>query len=138
MRGVVTINLGGQPRAISLNNNFILQLGIHLKCEPLNIHARIIDIAEQNPIRALKSIIYCGLCAYQERICNYEHGLTIVQVSEWVDDADQNEFQSIWDEFMEIMGIPKASEEQIEAYKERIKKNVIQTAKPQPTKRQKK
>jgi len=138
MRGITTVNIGGEPRAISLNNNFILLLGIHLKCEPLNIQTKVIDIAEANPLRALTSIIYCGLCAYQERIGNYEHGLTLQQVSEWVDEADQNEFQSVWDEFASIMGIPKASEEQIKAYEERIKKNLTQTNNQTKTPRQKK
>lgn len=130
MRGITTVNIGGEPRILSLNNNFVLLLGVQLKCEPLNIQAKTIELCESNPLRALTAIIYCGLCAYKERTGNYEHGLSYAQVSEWVDDADQNEFQSVWDEFAQIMGIPKASEEQIAAYEEQLKKNLIQTTKP--------
>lgn len=139
MRGITIVNIGGEIRTLSLKNNFLVLLGIQLGCDPLTIPARITEICEDNPFQAITLIIYCGLIANFDREANFAHLITIDKeqakltlkiVAGWMDDASDTEMESVWREFSEIIGIPKASEEQIAAYEERLKKNLPQTVKP--------
>lgn len=130
MTGITTINLGGEIRLLSFKNNFVFKLGIFLKVDPIEAPIKIEEICtQQSPMQAIVIIVYCAMCAYFEREGNYTHGLTIKQVAEWVDDADQNEFTAVWEMFTEIMGIPKASEEQIAEYEKTIKKKLVSYSK---------
>lgn len=136
MRGITTINLGGEERTLSLKNNFLVLLGKGLDCDPLKIHETLVDIIAENPIRGMVMIVYYGLCAYQERLGDYAHGLKLSQVAEWVDDAPEEELETVWNEFAAIMELPRASEDQIKAYEESLKKNLIQPiqqTEPTPT-----
>jgi len=134
MRGIVTVNIGGEIRTLSLKNNFLVLLAKHLNVDPLNTHDSIADMIELNPLRALTVITYCGLIANYERNGNYEHYykdkeiLTIPVLATWVDDADEAELESVWQQFREIMEIPQASEAQIKQYEENLKKNLIPTS----------
>jgi hypothetical protein len=124
MTGITTINLGGQQRTLSFKNNFILLLGVNLGVDPIDAPKKIEEYCVAGQVmRALTIITYCGIVASFERQYIFDHGITIAKVSEWCDDADQNEFTSVWDSFAEIMGIPKATEKQIKAYEDRLKKN---------------
>ena len=123
MTGITTINLGGQQRTLSFKNNFIWKLGTHLNVDPIDVAEKIQEIAiGQSAMQAITIIVYCGMVAFYERQGNYTHGLALQQVAEWVDDADQNEFTSVWRSFADVMGIPEASEKQIKEYQERLKK----------------
>lgn len=126
MTGITTIFLGGQQRTLSFKNNFILLLGINLNIDPIDVAQKIGEYCAKGQVmRALSVIAYCGICANYERQYNYEHGITIEQVAEWCDEADQKEFESVWRAFAEIMDIPQASEKQIAEYEKRLKKKVI-------------
>jgi hypothetical protein len=136
MNGITIVNIGGELRTLSFKNNFLTQLGITLKCDPLAVDEVLQEL--KTPMQMMATIIYCGLCAYQDRIGNYtreivfnevKQPITIALVSEWIDDADDQEFFSVWDEFRKIMAIPEASEKQIKEYEARIKKKLIPTAK---------
>lgn len=149
MRGITTIQLGGETRTLSLKNNFLVLMGAELKCDPLNIPKKVSEIGESNPIQIFCIMVYCGMIAYYDRVGNFAHShktevvtelrdgievpvtrnvkLTVEQVAEWIDDADDVEAQSVWGEFAEIMGYPKASEEKIAEYEEMLKKNSQQT-----------
>jgi len=126
MTGITTVNLGGQQRTLSFKNNFLWKLGTHLNVDPIDVAEKIQKIAiDQSAMQAIAIIVYCGMVAFYERQANYAHGLTMAQVAEWVDDADQNEFASVWRSFAEAMGIPEASEKQIQEYEARLKKKGI-------------
>lgn len=124
MTGVTVINLGGQTRTLSFKNNFILLLGINLGVDPIDSPKKIEEFCTAGEVmRALSVITYCGIVANFQRQYIFDHGITIQQVSEWCDDAPESEFVSVWDTFAQIMGIPKATEDQIKAYEARLKKN---------------
>lgn len=126
MTGIVSIHLGGQERHLSFKNNFLWKLGVYLNVDPIDVAEKIQEIAVQDgAMQAVTTIVYCGMVAFYERQANYTHGLTVAQVAEWVDDADQNEFTTVWRSFADIMGIPEASEKQIREYEERLKKKGI-------------
>jgi hypothetical protein len=130
MTGITTINLGGQTRTLSFKNNFILLLGVNMGVDPIDSPKKIEEYCIAGQVmRALTIITYCGIVADFERKFVFDHGITIGQVSEGCDDADQNEFTTVWDTFAEIMGIPKATEKQIKAYEDRLKKNYPKTRK---------
>ena len=130
MTGITTINLGGQQRTLSFKNNFILLLGVNLGVDPIDSPKKIEEFCVAGQVmRALTIITYCGIVANFERQFIFDHGITIAQVSEWCDDADQSEFNSVWDTFASIMGIPKATEDQIKQYEARLKKNYPKTVK---------
>lgn len=143
MRGITTVNIGGELRTLSFKNNFFVLLGLQLDCEPLKFQEKFIEIGIESPFRILSAVIFCGLKAYQERIGNFTYEitetkynvvekkiLTLALVTEWLDDANENEFDSVWNEFSEVTQLPKASEDQIAAYEEQLKKNLAQTAIP--------
>jgi hypothetical protein len=135
MTGLTTIILGGEPRTLSFKNNFLWKLGMHLDCDPINVADKIQEIAvNQSAMQAIVVIVYCGMVAFYERQGNYTHGLTIPQVAEWVDDADQNEFTTVWRSFADVMGIPEASEKQIKEYEDRLKKKGILPTRPKKSK----
>lgn len=117
--GLTTVNIGGEIRTLSFKNNFIFLLGKFLKVDPAEITKPIMDIAEQNEIRAMTIIVYVGLCAYQERQGNYQHGITLQQCAEWVDDADETESVTIWKAFFDILGVPKVIADRANAEKKK-------------------
>lgn len=135
MRGITTINIGGEIRTLSLKNNFLVLLGVQLGCDPLSIPAKVAELGTENPFQIITLVIYCGLIANMDREANFAHfykdkePLTLKQVAIWMDDASDAEMESVWGEFAEIMDYPKASEEQIAAYESNLKKNSIQPKK---------
>lgn len=135
MHGIATINLGGQQRTLSFKNNFILLLGITLDIDPSKVTDKISEYCKAGQVmRAVSAMTYCAIIANFERQYIFDHGITIQQVAEWCDDANQSEFTSVWNTFAEVMGIPKASEDQIKAYEESLKKNSKTTKKYQKVK----
>lgn len=126
MTGITTINLGGTTHVLSFKNNFVLLLGITMDIDPANAHEKIAEYcAAGQVIRALTIITYCAIVAHHERQYNYNHGITIQQVSEWCSDAPEDEFTSVWRAFADIMGVPEASEKQIAEYEAKLKKKAI-------------
>lgn len=116
MHGITIVELGGEKRTLAFNMHFFQFLCKQLKCEPHEVVLKIADIGEDIPLRAVTIVIYCALIGHLETEAIYIHDITLKQVSKWVGDANVNEFQSVWDTFSEIMEIPKASQEQIDAY----------------------
>lgn len=126
MTGITTINLGGQQRTLSFKNNFILLLGVTLDIDPINVAKKIGEYCQSGEVmRAITVITYCAIVAEYQRRFNYEHGITLEQVSIWCDEADQQEFESVWRAFADIMDIPQASEKQIDEYQAKLKKKGI-------------
>jgi len=126
---IVSVNIGGEIRQLSMKLNFMMKLGIELKVDPMKVGGEIEAICALNPLQALTIIIYCGLVAFQERKGNYNHGLTLAIVAEWVDDADYNEFSSVWEAFSDVMGIPRATAEQIKSKEKELKKKNLPRSK---------
>lgn len=116
MHGVATIELGGETRILSFNMHFLMFLSKELNCNPDEIEKAVIDVCATNPLRGVTYIIYCGILAEYENQFVLKHDLTLASVSKMVGDADFNSFTSVWNAFSDIMGIPKASQEQIDAY----------------------
>lgn len=130
MTGLATITLGGEKRTLSFKNHFLFIIGKHLDCDPAKIMETITPIAEDDPMQAVVIIIYNGLVAYQHRIGNYSNDITFQQVSEWWDDADQEEATTVWKTFFEIMTVPKSLSKHLEQTDEKKK-----TASRQPGKK---
>lgn len=116
MHGIVVIELGGEKRTIAFNMHSLMFLSAVLKCNPDEITEKINASCAINPLRGLTQIIYCGLIGYLETEAIYDHDITIAKVSKWVGESDANEFKSVWDAFSDIMGIPKATQDQIDEY----------------------
>lgn len=114
--GVTVIKLGGEKRTICFNNHCIMFIGQACKCDPAQVDSEIMKIAEKNPLRALTFLIYGGLMGYLESEAIYDHDITLKQVSTWVGDADVEEFNGVWDVFMDTLKLPKATQEQIREY----------------------
>jgi hypothetical protein len=125
MHGVTIVEIGGETRTLSFNMHFMMFLSKELGCNPDEIEKSVIEVCALNPLRGVTFIIYCGILADYENRFILKHELTLSQVSKWVGDADFNSFTSVWNAFSDVMGIPKASQEQIDAYvaKNEKKKN---------------
>lgn len=131
MHGVTVIELGGEKRTVSFNMHCFMFLSKELKCNPDEIDVKIGEQCSINPLRGLTTIIYCGILGYLESEAIYVHDITIKQVSKWVGDADSDEFKSVWDCFSDAMNIPKASQEQIDAYAKKMEGKLKATMTPQ-------
>lgn len=118
--GITVIQLGGEKRTICFNNHSIMFIGRACKCDPANVDKEIMKVAEENPLRALTFLIYGGLMGWLESEAIYDHNITLKQVSTWVGDADVEEFNGVWDVFMDTLKLPKATEEQIKEYEAEI------------------
>lgn len=116
MHGITIVELGGEKRTLAFNMHFFQFLCKQLKCNPDEVIAKLAEVGTEYPLRSLTIVIYCGLIGFLETEAIYIHDITLKQVSKWVGEANVNEFQSVWDTFSEIMEIPKASQEQIDAY----------------------
>lgn len=116
MHGIATVELGGETRVLSFNMHFMMFLSKELECNPDEIEQAIIKVCAVNPLRGVVFIIYCGMLAEFENQFILKHEITLSQISKWVGNADFNSFTSVWNAFSDVMGIPKASQEQIDAY----------------------
>lgn len=119
MHGISVIELGGEKRTVNFNLHFLVFLSKELKCNPDEVDLKVNEVCAISPLRGLTYVIYCGIIANFEDEFVFNHGITLPMVSKWVGAADMNEFTSIWEQFREVMGIPKASQEQIDAYTEK-------------------
>lgn len=96
MDGQITILLGGKERIVKFNHSAIYELGKVLQVDPALVNQEMIKISKENPFRVLTFIIYCGIVGFHEEECNYTHGITLKDVSKWLNNADYNEFTSVW------------------------------------------
>lgn len=129
MHGITIIQLGGEKRTVAINMHCLMFLSKELKCNPDEIDSKITEACSINPLRGLTLIIYCGILGYLESEATYIHDITLKKVSTWVGNANVDEFKSVWDTFSEVMQIPKASQEQIDAYskkyEDKLKKKTL-------------
>jgi len=119
MHGISVVELGGEKRTLAFNMHCMMFLSQTLKCNPDEIDKKINQACAVTPTRGLTIIVYCGLMGHLEAEAIYDHDITLKQVSTWIGNADFNSFKSVWDAFSDVMGIPKASQEQIDEYVKR-------------------
>ncbi len=119
--GITVVSIGGKKRTICFNNHALIFIGQACKCDPALVDKEIARVGELNPLRALTFIIYGGLMGFLESEAIYDHDITLKQVSQWVGDANVDEFASVWATFVEATGIPKATQKQIKEYEASLK-----------------
>lgn len=126
----IVIELGGQKRTVCFNNHAVMFIGKACKCDPINIEAEIMKIAEDNALRALSIVIYGGLAGWFEREAIFDHaGVTLKSVLGWVGDANVDEFTSVWEVFAEALKLPRATEDQIREYEKKVASGEIKKKK---------
>lgn len=119
--GIINVNIGGEPRIICFNNHSLIYLGKQLGCDPAQVMSKVGEIGDENPLRLLTFVVYAGLMGYLESRAIYVHDVTIQNVAMWVSEAKEDEFVSVWSAFSDAIGIPKATEKQVEEYEKKNK-----------------
>lgn len=100
----ISLNIGGQERMLKFSMDTLEMF--------MNESKKFGDSGLTNPITRLKLLFYCGLVIGDKKTKTLPEDFNIDDVSDWISECDQDEFEPANDMALTAMGFIEQAEEQ--------------------------